>query len=100
MKESFETNLAQSQSEETTNQDAYTELKKAKESEITAATDASNQKTQAMAEADQKAAQAKQDREETENTMAADTEYLANVREKCKNVDAEFAERTSTRQPE
>merc|ERR1719240_2115938 len=100
MKESFETNLAKSQEEETTNQQAYEDLKAAKTAEINAATDLSASKTALMAEADEKHAHSKTDLSSTEDTLAADTKYLASVKEHCANIDAEMAERSKTRQLE
>merc|ERR1719450_1449853 len=45
----------------------------------------------------EKAAQASQDQDQTQRTMEADIKFLANLKEQCANVDAEFAERTKTR---
>merc|ERR1719183_43400 len=100
MKESFETNLAKSQKEETTNQQAYEDLKAAKEGEIKAGTDLITSKTGLMADADEKHAQSKTDLSSTEDTLQADTVYLASVKEHCANIDAEMEERTKTRQLE
>merc|ERR1719274_82963 len=100
MKESFETNLENSQKEETVSQKNFEELKKAKTEEITAATDLVDTKTQELATTDEKNAQSKQDLEDTRETLAADTEFLAQVKAKCASLDAEFAERTETRQQE
>merc|ERR1719316_2638462 len=79
MKESFETNLANSQKEEMQSQKDYEDLKAANDEEI---------------------AQSKQDLEDTEASLAADTEFLAMLKEKCANMDQEFEERTKTRQLE
>merc|ERR1719387_494182 len=100
MKESFEKNLAQSQAEETENNNAYSDLKSAKESEIAAGTSLIETKTQELATADEKNAVSKQDLEDTSNTLEVDSEFLANVKEKCGSMDAEYAERTKTRQLE
>jgi hypothetical protein len=100
MKESFETNLATSQKEETTNQQAYEDLKAAKTAEIKAGSDLITSKTGLMAEADEKHAQSKTDLTSTEDTLQADTVYLASVKEHCANIDAEMEERTKTRQME
>jgi len=97
MKEEFEKNLAQSQSEETTNQGAYEAMKAAKESEIKAGNEQIELKTNNMAEAGEKAAQAKQDQEQTEASLAADIKFLANLKEQCANIDEEFEQRTKTR---
>merc|ERR1719230_2304518 len=97
MKEEFEKNLSQSQKEETTNQQAYEAMKAAKESEIKAGNEQIELKTNNMAEAGEKAAQAKQDQEQTEASLAADIKFLANLKEQCANIDSEFEERTKTR---
>jgi len=100
MKETFETNLATSQKEEMENQKAYEDLKAAKEEEIAAGTSLADTKTQTLAATDEKNAQAKENLEDTENTLAADTKFLANLKERCANMDQEYAERTNTRQLE
>merc|ERR1719171_1125596 len=76
MKESFETNLANSQKEEMQSQKDYEDLKAAKE------------------------AQSKESLEDTRNVLAADTKFLASLKEQCQNVDQEYEERTKTRQLE
>merc|ERR1719498_692022 len=95
MKETFETNLASSQKEETSNQDAYSSLKKAKEAEIAAANSQIEEKTTMGAEAGEKKAAADQDKVDTEANLAADTAYLADLKTQCANVDAEFEEAPS-----
>merc|ERR1719197_1557865 len=49
---------------------------------------------------DEKNAQSKESLEDTEATLAADTKFLANLKERCANMDSEYAERTNTRQLE
>jgi len=100
MKESFETNLAASQKEEETNQADYESLKKAKTDEINAGTDLADKKSTEKGNTDQKHAQDSQDLEDTERTLAADTDFLKNLKEQCVNVDAEYAERVKTRNQE
>merc|ERR1719375_1239622 len=100
MKETFETNLATSQKEEMENQKAYEDLKAAKEEEIAAGTSLADTKTQTLAATDEKNAQAKENLEDTENSLAADNKFLANLKDKCANMDSEYAERTNTRQLE
>ena len=60
MKETFESNLSNSQKEEMQSQTAYDDLKSAKETEIKAGEDQSDTKTQELADTDEKLAQAKQ----------------------------------------
>jgi len=100
MKESFQTNLAQAQKEEAENLAGYNDLKTAKEEEIQAGREQSDSKTTELADTDEKNAQSKQDLDDTRNTLAADTEYLASLKETCRNADQEYEERTKTRQLE
>jgi DNA repair exonuclease SbcCD ATPase subunit len=100
MKESFEANLAELQKEEAANVKAYGELKAAKEEEIAAGQDQIDAKTQENADADEKLAQNKEDLEDTKKTLAEDEAFLAMLKEKCSTTDAEWEERTKTRQLE
>merc|ERR1719387_1135678 len=100
MKETFENDVAESQKEELANQKAYEELKAAKEAEIAAAQEQIETKTEELASTDEKNAQAKEDREQTSETLSADEKYLMNLKEKCQMTDQEFEERLKTRQLE
>jgi len=100
MKESFETNLADTQKEEMQNQKAYDELKAAKEEEISAGQEQIDAKTQELATTDEKLAQSKEDLEDTSNQLSADEEFLLMLKEKCSTTDAEWEERQKTRQME
>merc|ERR1719269_538443 len=100
MKEDFESNLANSQKEELKAQGEYEDVKKGKSEEIAAGESQIETKTGELADSDEKNAISKETLEETRNTLAADTEFLANLKEQCKNVDAEYEERTKTRQLE
>jgi len=97
MKETFEANLADAQKEETANQKAYEDLKAAKEAEITAGIEQIDTKTQELADTDEKNAHAKQDIEDTRNSLAADEEFLMMLKEKCQMTDKEWEERSKTR---
>merc|ERR1712078_453121 len=100
MKETFETNLSSSQKEEMTNQKAYEDLKAAKEAEIAAGQAQIDTKTQELADTDEKLAQAKEDIEDTRNSLAADEKFLMMLKEKCQMTDKEWEERQKTRQLE
>jgi len=100
MKETFETNLSDTQKEELTNQKAYEDLKSAKEEEIAAGQSQIDAKTQELASTDEKLAQAKEDIEDTTNNLSADEEFLLMLKEKCSTTDAEWEERQKTRQLE
>merc|ERR1719238_2331485 len=100
MKESFENNLAELQKEEAANIKAYGELKDAKETEINAGQDQIDAKTQEQADGEEKLAQNQEDLEDTKKTLAEDEAFLAMLKEKCSTTDAEWEERTKTRQLE
>merc|ERR1719229_1039027 len=100
MKETFESNLSDSQKEEMANQKAYEELKAAKEDEIAAGQAQIDAKTQELASTDEKNAQAKEDIEDTKNNLGADEQFLMMLKEKCSTTDAEWEERQKTRQLE
>jgi len=100
MKETFETNLSASQKEEMANQKAYEDLKAAKEEEIAAGQAQVDTKTQELADTDEKNAQAKQDIEDTRNSLSADEQFLMMLKEKCAMTDKEWEERQKTRQLE
>merc|ERR1719359_1051828 len=100
MKETFETNLEASQKEEMENQKAYEDLKAAKEEEIAAGTSLADTKTTTLAATDEKKAMNMEDLEDTQATLASDTAFLADLKERCANMDSEYEERTKTRQLE
>merc|ERR1719460_2386201 len=100
MKETFETNLSQSQKDEMANQKAYEDLKAAKEAEIKAGQEQIDSKTQELADTDEKNAQAKEDLEDTKESLSADEQFLMMLKEKCSMTDAEWEERQKTRQAE
>merc|ERR1719243_144252 len=100
MKETFETNLSESQKAEMAAQKAYEELKAALEAQIAAAQDAIDKKTQELADTDEKLANSKQDLEDTRAKLSADEEFLRMLKEKCQMTDQEWEERQKTRQLE
>jgi len=100
MKETFETNLSNSQKEEMEAQKAYEDLKAAKEAEIKAGTEQKDTKTQELADTDAKLAEDKQDLEDTRNSLSADQKFLMNLKETCQMTDAEWEERQKMRQEE
>merc|ERR1719379_1191045 len=75
MKEGFETNLGQSQAEEMKAQSEYEGVKAGKEKEMAAGQAQVDTKTSLLADTDEKNAQSKKTLEETQATMAADTEF-------------------------
>jgi len=100
MKESFETNLAETQKDEAANVASYEDLKAAKEEEIGAGVSQIETKTDELATTDEKLAEAKEDIEDTKNALTADEEFLMMLKEKCSVTDAEWEERQKTRQQE
>jgi len=100
MKETFETNLSDSQKEEMANQKAYEDLKAAKQDEISAGQAQMDTKSQSLASTDEKLAQAKEDIEDTKNNLSADEQFLMMLKEKCSTTDAEWEQRQKTRQQE
>merc|ERR1712232_1136567 len=83
MKETFEANLFDAQKEE-----------------IAAGQSQIDTKTQELADTDEKLAQAKEDIEDTRNSLAADEKFLMMLKEKCQMTDKEWEERQKTRQLE
>jgi hypothetical protein len=100
MKESVEQNLANAQKDEAESQSDFEALKAAKSQEIAAGTELGDTKTQELATTDEKNAESKESLESTRETLAADTKFLANLKEQCGNMDQEYEERTKTRQGE
>jgi len=89
--------LAQSQREETDNNNPFEDLKAAKSTEVADGSDLRDTKVQQLADTDSKNAADKQELDDTQATLESDTVFLANVKETCQNVDAEYAQRTKTR---
>merc|ERR1711966_577907 len=68
--------------------------------EIKAGQDQIDSKTQELADTDEKNAHAKEDIVDTKESLAADEEFLAMLKEKCSMTDGEWEERQKTRQLE
>merc|ERR1719191_1327586 len=96
MKETFEKDLADAQSEEGTSVSDFEALKAAKTSEMDAATAQVKAKSEDLATTNESLATAKQDLKATQEALAADTAFLADLKERCARTDAEFAERSKT----
>merc|ERR1719456_1978849 len=97
MKETFESNLSQSQKDELAAQDAYNQLKAAKIAEIDAAKRQVDNKKVELANTDEANAQAKEDLTDTRDALSADQKFMLDLKEKCRMTDAEFAERQKAR---
>merc|ERR1719191_2271867 len=83
-----------------TNQNDYEGLKNAKTKEIAAGNFQIEQKSVELGETEEKHALSVQDLDDTRATLAADTKFLANLKEQCALFDSEYEERTKTRQLE
>ena len=100
MKETFESNLSQSQKDELANQKSYEDLKAAKEEEIAAGQEQIDTKTQELATTDEKLAMSKQDLTDTKAGLSEDEKFLMMLKEKCQGSDQEYEERQKTRAAE
>merc|ERR1719269_561551 len=100
MKESFETNLAESKKEEEQSAKEFSEMKEAKTKEIAAGKSQTETKEVELADAQDKGAQAAQDLKDTKAQLAADEEFLADMRPKCASADKEYEARVKARTAE
>merc|ERR1719223_1452275 len=100
MKETFETNLSDSQKLEMQKQNAYDQVKAAKNTEIQAGQNQIDKKTEELAHTDEANAQAKQDLKDTKATLSEDEKFLMMLKELCAKVDAQYEARTKERNME
>jgi len=100
MKEGFETNMADSQAEETQAANEFASMKKAKSDQIKAAEDLTSSKTVELGDTKAKLAADKQDLEDTNAQLAADTKFLENVKATCATADADYQARLKVRTEE
>jgi len=100
MLDTFEANLSSSQREELEAQRVFETMKKAKSEEITAGQQMVNKKNEELAATRLANAEAQQNLEDTQASLAADEEFLADLRDQCSKMDAEFEARTAARQEE
>jgi hypothetical protein len=100
MQENFEINLKELQQDETEAATAYSEMKAAKEQEIAGSNGMIDSKSKQSADAVETLAQADQDLKDTKTQLEADTTFLADLKERCGNMDEEFAMRKKTRTEE
>jgi len=100
MEETFESNLSDTQKEEQGRQSLFEELKASKEDQIEAGQAQVNKKTEQKAEADNNNSEAKQQRDDTRNSLSADEQFLMNLKEKCAMTDKEWEQRQKARQEE
>jgi len=100
MKEGFETNMADAAAEEKQAMDEYSSMKAAKTAQIKAAEDLSSSKTIELGDTEAALAAAKQDKEDTEAQLAADTKFLATVKDTCATADEDYEKRLKVRTEE
>merc|ERR1719314_41946 len=75
-------------------------MKEAKTAQIKAAEDLSSDKTVELGDTKAALAAAKQDLEDTEAQLAADTKFLASVKDTCATADADYQARLKVRTEE
>merc|ERR1719161_529067 len=100
MKEDFEKNLSEEQKEELAAQEAFANLKAAKEEEMAAQKKAIAQMEQDLAETMEKHAAAEEDLADTKAALSDDELFLVNLLKKCKESEAEYEERSKARAEE
>merc|ERR1719217_971152 len=100
MKESFETNLANSKKDEEQAAADYANLKDAKTKEIAAANGQIESKTVNLGDTEEKFAMSTQDKKDTEKALAADVAFLADLQSKCATADSEYQARVKVRTEE
>jgi len=100
MKESMETNLASSQKDEENAIATFADMKASKTKEITSAQELIDSKKAELAETDEKNAQSKESLEDTSETIASDTKFLANLKDKCDTALADYMARSKVRNEE
>jgi len=97
MKEDFQNNLSEAQKSEAKAKSEFDSLKAAKDDEIETgrklivSTDAN------IAETQEKFAQEAKQLEDTQGQLAMDVEFLANLKEKCATMDADYDKRVKDR---
>jgi len=100
MKESFETNMDTSRTEETQAGNEFAGLKKAKTQELAAANKQMDDKQAELAHTDESNAHSKIDLKDTTAQLEADRDFLADLKSRCAAMDKEWAARQKMRQDE
>jgi chromosome segregation ATPase len=100
MSEEMQRDLAEAQKTEATSEENFANLKAAKEGEIAAATEQMKAKEAELADTLNKMAKAKRDLEKTEDALAADTDFLANMKKDCQVEDENYKKRSEIRSQE
>jgi len=100
MKEEFESNIKKQSEEEANAVTEFLGLKEAKNREMKSGNTLIATKQTEQAQARQTNAESKQDWEETSAALSADTEFLMNLKLKCKNMDKDYQARVKVRTEE
>merc|ERR1719265_1851639 len=96
----MEDDLSENQKGELKAQEEFTALKAAAESEMATLKKQQANMEEELAATTEAHAQAAQELEDTEEQLALDREFLANLKKKCEATDKEFAERMKSRMEE
>merc|ERR1740117_1376583 len=97
MKEDFQVNLSEAQKSEAKAKSEYDALKAAKEDEIATGRKLIVSIDANIAETQEQFAEEAKQLEDTQGQLAMDVEFLANLKEKCATMDADFDKRTKDR---
>mmetsp|Transcript_24982 Transcript_24982/g.54905 ORF Transcript_24982/g.54905 Transcript_24982/m.54905 type:complete len:703 (+) Transcript_24982:62-2170(+) len=100
MKETMEKDLADLEAQEKDAVDSFNSMTSAKNKEIAAATTAIEEKTQKQGDLAVSIVQMKDDKEDTEKSLAADEGYLAQLGQDCEDKVKEYQEIKQTRSEE
>jgi len=100
MKDETSRDLSEAQRNDFRAEVAFQNLRAAKLDEIAVATAQKKRKEKELADTIAQAAEAKEDKEATEEALAADEKFLANLLKDCKFEDEEYAKRKTIRSEE
>eukprot|EP00429_Kryptoperidinium_foliaceum_P018087 CAMPEP_0176038096 /NCGR_PEP_ID=MMETSP0120_2-20121206/18877_1 /TAXON_ID=160619 /ORGANISM="Kryptoperidinium foliaceum, Strain CCMP 1326" /LENGTH=711 /DNA_ID=CAMNT_0017371487 /DNA_START=60 /DNA_END=2195 /DNA_ORIENTATION=- len=100
MQTDFEASLSETQKAELKAQEQFEQLRAAKADEIASGEKQIVDIDAEMADLGEKVAQETKALEDTQEQLALDTEFLANLRRKCQMTEEEFAARTKSRMEE
>lgn len=100
MKESFETNYETAKKDEASSLQTYAELNQAKTRELSAAKGQYEEKKSVYADSKQRLAASRIDLEDTSEQLEADRFFLADLKDRCGKMDAEWDNRQKVRMQE
>lgn len=100
MKETFEANLGKSQRTEEEAKSQFRELTAAQQREVKAAKGQIEDKLVAEADAKEQLVACKNDLEDTQEALSADTAFLADLKGKCQSIDSQWELRQKMRTEE